>query len=85
MIRTRALELQGIRAGGAWKVRLGAGIPSVSVIPMLTADKPKGSSYAMLCWALIRSRPDKLQDPPDFRLDAPLSNKRNNGERTQLY
>ena len=26
MIRTRALELQGFRADGAWKVRLGAGV-----------------------------------------------------------
>ena len=46
MIRTRALELQRVRAGGAWKVRLGAGIPSASILPMLTADKPKGSPYA---------------------------------------
>ena len=46
MIRTRALELQGVRADGAWKVRLGAGIPSASILPMLTTDKPKGSPYA---------------------------------------
>ena len=42
MIRTRALELQGGRASGAWKVRLGAGIPSVSILPQLIADKLKG-------------------------------------------
>ena len=46
MIRTWALELQGVRAGGAWEVRLGAGIPCATILPLLTADKPKGSLYA---------------------------------------
>ena len=46
MIRTRALELQGGRDSGAWKVRLGAGIRSASILPQLTADKPKGCPYA---------------------------------------
>ena len=48
MIRTRALELQGFRAGGTWKVRLGAGV--VGCVYSSNADRGQAKRESVCRW-----------------------------------
>ena len=55
MIQTRALELQGFRAGGAWKVRLGAGV--VGCVYSSNVDRGQAKRESVCGWVNRHPRP----------------------------